>query len=149
MIPSSVLAKAIATLLAHDATTLANMTAMHVHLAKQAFTPSRGLDVTTLVEATFSGYTALQPTAGNQLEYNDPLTALETVELIPPAGGWHFQTTGTTDLPQTIYGWYLTDHTDAVLYGSGLLATPIPLTISGQGFDLPALIFAFLNNSPQ
>jgi hypothetical protein len=149
LIPSQVLQNIIATLLAHDTGSLANATAMHVHLAKAPFTPSPVLDVTGLVEADFAGYAIIDPTAGNQLEYYDPITGLVTVELATPVGGWHFQTTGTGQLPQTIYGWYVTDHTDAILYGSGLLATPVPLTASGQGLDLPPLTFAFLNNSPQ
>jgi hypothetical protein len=148
MIPSNVILDAIASLLANDATTLANMTALHVHLAQAPFTPTPALDPTTLVEANFGGYAVLDPTAGAQSVFLDPVTGLRTVELKSPIGGWHFQTTGTTNLPQTIYGWYVTDHTDAVLYGSGLLSTPVPLTAVGQGFDLPSLSFAFSNNSP-
>ncbi len=148
MQPSNVILDEIATLLAHDATTLANMTALHVHLAKAAFTPTPGLDPTTLNEADFMGYTVLSPTAGNQLEYVNPGSGLRTIELSPPIGGWHYQTTGTPNLPQTIFGWWVTDHTDAILYGSGLLATAIPLSASGQGIDLPSLTFAFANKSP-
>jgi hypothetical protein len=148
MTPSEALQLQIATLLAGDTTTLANATALHVHLAKAAFTPSPALDPATLVEADFAGYAALDPTAGAQSVYQDPVSGLYTVEMKAPIGGWHFQTTGAGNLPQTIYGWWLTDHTDAVLYGSGLLDTPVPLTISGQGFDLPVLTFAFSNNSP-
>jgi hypothetical protein len=149
LIPTSVLQNIIATLLAHDTGSLANATALHVHLAKNAFVPSPDLPLATLVEADFGGYAVIDPTAGNQLVYLNPVTNLITVELSQPVGGWHFQTTSTSNLPQTIYGWYVTDHTDAVLYGSGLLDVPIPLTVSGQGFDLPSLVFAFLNNSPQ
>jgi hypothetical protein len=148
MIPSKTLQTQIATLIAGDATTLGSSTAMHVHLAKAAFTPSPNLDPATLTEADFAGYAAIDPTTGTQLIYQDPVTGLITVEIKEPVGGWHFQTTGTGQLPQTIYGWYLTDSTDAVLYGSGLLDTPVPLAISGQGFNLPTLTFAFANNSP-
>lgn len=148
MTPSAALQLQIATLIAHDTTTLANATALHIHLAIAAFVPTPQLDPTTLVEATFAGYAPIDPTAGNQLVYTDPVSGLITVELAAPAGGWHFQTTGTSNLPQTVYGWWVTDHTDAVLYGSGLLDTPVPLTLSGQGFDIPNPKFAFAANSP-
>jgi hypothetical protein len=149
MTPSRVLQLDIATLLAHDTATLAAVAAMNVHLAKAAFTPSPTLDPLTLTEADFAGYAAISPPAGNQLVYQDPVTGLYTVELKAPLGGYHFQTTGLGQLPQTIFGWWVTDNANAVLYGSGLLPTPIPLSIVGQGFDLPSLVFALLNNSPQ
>ncbi len=149
MQPSDAILNAIATLLAHDTATLANATANHVHLAKAPFTPAPGFDVTTFVEADFIGYAILSPTAGNQLEFLDPVTLLRTIELAAPVGGWHFQTTGITNLPQTIYGWWVTNAADTALYAMGLLGTPVALQASGQGFDLPLLRFAFLNNSPQ
>src|SRR5713226_9047204 len=115
MVPSNAILDRIAVLLADDTTTLAAVLALKVHLAIAPFTPSRDLDVTTLTEATIT------PTAGNQLEYVDPVTGLRTVELTPPIGGWHFQTTGTANLPQTVYGWYVTNNAGTILYGSGLV----------------------------
>ena len=149
MVPTTVIQDAVATLLANDAGTLANMTALKVKLSKTNFTPSPALTLGGVTEADFDGYAAINPTAGAQSEFIDPVTGLRTVELVPPAGGWHFHTTGLTHLPMNIYGWYVTDHTDAILYGSGLLAAPITLQLSGQAFDLPSLVFQFLNNSPQ
>jgi len=149
MTPSTALQLQIATLIADDTTTLGSATALKVHLAKAPFTPAPNLDPTTLVPADFTGYAALSPPSGSQLVYQDPITGLFTVELKEPAGGWHFQTTAITNLPQNIYGWWVTDNTSATLYGSGLLDTPVPLTASGQGFDLPTLTYAFLNQSPQ
>ncbi len=148
MIPSTVLQLAETALLAADTATLAAATALHVHLAKAAFVPTPGLDPATLVEADFVGYAAIAIVTGAQLHFIDPVTGLRTIELKEPAGGLHFATTGITNLPQTIFGWWVTDDTDVVLYGSGLLPVPIPLAISGQGFDLPPMRFAFLNNSP-
>jgi hypothetical protein len=148
MAPTQVLQQAIATLLAHDTATLAAALALKIHLSKTAFVPGPGLTVASFTEADFNGYAALSPTAGNQLVYSDPITGLLTVELVPPAGDWHFQTTGILNLPQTIFGWYVTDNASAVLYGSGLLTPGVPLTAAGQGFDLPSLKFAFLNSSP-
>lgn len=148
MIASVALQQAIADLIAADTATLAAVLGTRVKLAKAAFTPSRTLDVATLTEADFTGYTAKTPTAGVQNVYVDPVTGLITVGLVAPVGGWNFETTGVGNLPQTIYGWYVTNSAGTVLYGSGLLTTPIPLTASGQGFEIPPPIFAFSNNSP-
>lgn len=148
MIPSTVIQDAIVSLLATDAATLASLTAMHVHLAVSPFVPTPSLDPTTITEASFPGYAALDPTAGAQLFYVDPLDGLLTIEFKEPVGGWHFQTTGTPTPPQTVYGWYVTDSTDAILYGSALLTTPVPLTATGQGLNLPTITFKFQNQSP-
>ena len=148
MQPTTIIQKQIAILLAGDTTTLAAAGGLVVHLAKQAFTPSTTLDPTTLVSADFDGYTALLPTPGPQIEYWDPVSGLYTVEIKEPAGGWHYQCTGPGNLPQTIYGWFVTDSTNTKLYGSGLLDTPVPMTGAGQGLNLPTLQFAFSNNSP-
>jgi len=148
MIPTSALQLQIATLLATDTTTLAEATFVNLHLAKAAFTPSPGLTLGALTEADFVGYAAKPVSTATQLVYVDPLTGLITIELVSPAGGWTWHTTGTTNLPQTIYGTFLTDHANALLWGSGLLPSPITLTASGQGIALGAQTFAFSNNSP-
>jgi hypothetical protein len=148
MQPSQSILNQIATLLAGDTTTLANAAALKIHLAKANFTPSPALLLAGLTEADFVGYAALAAGIGAQLNYVDPVTGLVTIEIKPPAGGWHFSVTGITNLPETIYGWYVTDNGTTVLYGSARLVTPIPLTASGQGFDIDLPKFAFLTNSP-
>lgn len=149
MLPTTVILDRINKLLADDATTLANLMAMKLKLVKAPFVPSPTLDPSTLTIADFGGYADLSPTAGNQNSFIDPVTGLRVVELVEPAGGWHWQTTSAANLPQTIYGWVLTDSTGAIAYASGLLPAPIPLTLSGQGFDVTGLRFNFLSNSPQ
>jgi hypothetical protein len=136
------------TLLAADTSTLAAAVANKVKLAVAPFVPSPGLDPTTLTEASFPGYTALDPTAGTQLSYVDPLDGLRTIEFKEPLGGWHFACTGTPSPPQTVYGWYITDSTGATLLGCGLLPVPVPFTGAGQALNLPTLTFKFSNQSP-
>lgn len=148
MQPTNVLLDAIPTLLAADTNTLAAVLALKVHLSKANFTPSASLTVTSFTEADFDGYAAKTPTAGTQLFYVDPVSGLRIVELVSPAGNYHFETTGVTNLPQTIFGYYVTDNASAILYGCGLLATPVPLTAINQGLDLPAMQFRFQANSP-
>jgi hypothetical protein len=148
MIPTSEIQLQIAKLLAEDTTTLAAVAVLHLHLAKSPFTPNPGLDIGTLTEADFDGYGPIDVVAGSQLFFTDPATGLVTVELKSPAGGWHFACTGVTNLPQTIYGFYVTDNADAVLYGAQLLDTPITISASGQAFDVPNPRYNFSNNSP-
>lgn len=148
MLPSRSIWENIQNLQAADTGTFANATAMNLHLASAAFVPSLDLAIGSLTEATFTGYAAIAGVSGTQPTYYDIATGLRVIELKPPSGGWHFACTGSTSLPQTIYGYYLTDHTNAILYGSALLPSPITLTASGQGFDLSPIKFAFSASSP-
>jgi hypothetical protein len=136
-------------LVAADTTQLGSATALKVHLAIANFVPSPTLTVASFTEATFTGYAALLVGTGTQISYVDPVTGLRTIELKAPAGGWNFKATAGTGLPQTVYGFYVTDNGSANLWLSALLATPVTLTASGQGLDIPAPRIAFLNSSPQ
>jgi len=124
--------------------------AVSVHLTKAPFTPSASTDLAALIaaEADFGGYAVQSAAAGGQLIYQDPVSGLWVVELIPAAGTFRFDTVGTTNLPQTVYGYFVTDSTNATLMGCGLLDTPVPLTAAGQGQDLPPQLFRFALNSP-
>jgi hypothetical protein len=146
--PPNALLDQIAKLIAADATTLGSATALKLHLAMANFTPSPALLLAGLTEATFAGYAAINLVTGTQLEYVDGVSGLRTVELKAPAGGLNFTVTGAANLPQTIYGYYVTDNGVTVLYGSALFPSPINLTVVGQGFDVPPLRFAFSNSSP-
>jgi hypothetical protein len=149
VIPTTAVLQQIADLLAADATTLAPAAdACHVHLAMAPFTPSADLLLAGLTEADFDGHTALNAGIGPQESYTDPVTGLRIVQLLEPAGGWHWVTSGVTNLPETIYGYYVTDNANAVLYGSALLPTPVTLNAVGQGIDLPYVRLTFLSGSP-
>lgn len=139
----------IATLWAGDATTLGAATAMNLHLAQAAFVPGPNLTVASFTEATFVGYAAIALGTGAQLTFTDPITGMVTIELKPPAGGLHFNCSGSTSLPQTIFGYYVTNTGNTTLYGSALFGTPITLTASGQALDVPPLTFKFVPTSPQ
>ena len=144
MQPSQSLATQVSTLLGADTTTLAAATALKLHLAQAAFTPALSLTVASFTEATFTGYAALAAGAtGTQTSYLDPATGNTFLEIKPPVGGWLFKTTSAAGLPQTIYGYYLTDSTSATLYGSALLSAPVILTLSGQGIEVPNARFVF------
>ena len=55
MIATTDLTMAMMDLLAADAATLGSVTAMKMHLAAASFTPSPGLTLASLTEATFTG----------------------------------------------------------------------------------------------
>lgn len=144
MTPTQLILDALQTLLAEDVGTLAAAAVKHVHLIKEAFTPSAETDFTALDEADFTGSTAKNAPAGNQSAYRDPTTGQLVVELIPPAGGWHWQATDGVNLPQTIYGWCLTDLANGDTFGSGLFDEPILLQQAGDGLDIASVKFNFV-----
>lgn len=142
MIATNVLLDRLATILSTDTGSLAPAAGgVKIHLASAAFTPGPTLTLAGLTEATFQGYAALLAAAGNQMEFLDPTTGNRIVQLQEPAGGWHWGTTGATGLPQTIYGFYVSDNGTVTLYGSQLFPTPIVLTASGQGIDVGQVRF--------
>lgn len=148
--PTNVLLDRAAVLLAQDTTTLAPAALnVKVHLANAPFTPSNTLVIGSFTEANFSGYAALLAGTGNQQEFVDPASANRIIQLNEPAGGWHWQSTGVANLPQTIYGYYITDNASAVVYGSALLPAAVTITASGQGVDIPQVRFALIPTALQ
>lgn len=142
MVPSQALIDAIpAALVATGAILDGTGNVFHVHLAKAPFSPTPAMALGALTEADFGGYAILDGPSAPAAVYLDPLTGYWVIEITAPLGGWHYLTASGVNLPQTIFGAYLTDTTDAVLLGSALLDNPVPLTIAGQGFDLPPQIF--------
>jgi len=149
VVPTNVLLQAQVDLLGADPATLAPAAlANHLHLAMSPFTPSPNLDVSGVVEATFNTYTALDIGVGTQQIFIDPVTGLRVIQLLEPAGGLHWQTGTNANLPQTIYGYYLTDNADLVMLGSDLLDQPVLLTDAGQGVDIGNVKLRFLTTSP-
>jgi hypothetical protein len=136
-----------ATLLAADATSLAPATDLNViKLVMATFTPGESTVVGDLTFATFDGSTPIEVTAGTQAEGLDPLTADAVITLSPPVGGFRFEVTGTTNLPQQIFGCALVSDA-GVLLGCQTLPQPITLTAVNQFIDLGDLSFRQLANS--
>jgi hypothetical protein len=123
-------------LIAADTAFLGVAAVKHVHLIKEAFTPSPAINFPPTKVATFDGYATLNAASGSQQSFTDPVSGNQIVQLIEPLGGWHWLTTGGTNLPQTIYGYFVTDLADAVTLGCGILDTPVILTATGQAIDI-------------
>jgi hypothetical protein len=120
----------------------------NVHLAKAPFIPSLDLDISTLVEATFPGYSPNRQMAGAPSVYYDALTGLSTILLKPELGDWLFNCTGIPTPAETIYGYYLTDSTNSVLIASALLGRTETISAAGQGINLDPITLKFLTTSP-
>lgn len=147
MTPTTRIYNSITDLLAANVADLAAAAAKHVHLIMAPFTPDLGTDFTTLTPATFTGSGALSAASGAQQSFTDAVSIRRVVQLVEPLGGWHWVTGDAVNLPQTIYGYALTDLADAVTFGSQLLPAPIVLTGAGQAIDVDQVRFT-LNLDP-
>ncbi len=145
MKPTNAILSELQFLLASDPTTLAAAAnALHVHLIRVPFSPGAATDYQVLTPADFTGSAALAAGLGTQQSFTDPTTGYRVVQIREPAGGWHWQATNGVNLPQTIYGWCLTDSADTVTYGSDLFDAPILLLGTGDAVDIPNLRFSIL-----
>lgn len=137
-----------ADLLVADLASLGAAAALNVHLAKAVFVPSLDLALASLTEADFDGYAAIAAGAAPYDAYYDALTGLYTVRVKEPAGGWNWLTTGVTNLPQTIYGAYLTNNANTTLWGSMLLPEAVTLDAADQGVGIGDIVFQWQTDSP-
>jgi len=136
-------------LLAADTGTLAAVAAMHVHLVIAPFVPSLDLVIGDLTLATFTGSTPKNAGTGAQQVFDNPLAAGQrVVQILEPAGGWTWICTADPTPAETVYGWVLTDNTNADVYGSELLAAPVTIGSAGQGITVPNVRMSFLPTSP-
>lgn len=137
-----------AQLLAADTSTLAPAAdANTMCLVKNAFSATEAVAVGDLELADFDGSTPLEVVVGTQPEGLDPVSGAAVITLSPPAGGWRWETTGVTNLPQTIYGRALMNDDQTVVLATERLATPIVLTGVNQVINLPAATITQAANS--
>ena len=110
---------------------------VHVHLYTNNFTPDKNSLLAAFTELTaveVPGYAAKSvnwfagvPFRRNDGQWEDPSS------LADPS----FVATGPPPAPQVVYGFFLTDSTDAILLGSGLFDAPFTFQNTGDGFTLP------------
>lgn len=116
--------------------------ALLVHLSKSAFTPGPSRVIGDFTEADFDGYAALEAGTGTPQRFLDPVTGLWMVQILEPVGGWNWITTGLTNLPQTIYGCYLTLNDGTTLVGCQRFGTQVVLTTEPQGINIDQVAVA-------
>lgn len=123
-------------LLAADATTLAPATdANKIALISADFTETESLVIGDLTLASFTGSTPKAGATGSQQAGIDPATGEQVVTILQPAGGYRFECTGAPSVPETIYGYALTDNGGTTLLGVHKLDTPVQITNVGDFVD--------------
>lgn len=128
-----------AKLLAADATTLAPAADANViALVMNEISPGESLVFGDLTLATFDGSTPIAVGLGTQPTGENPFTAAEVISLKQPVGGFRWETTGVTNLPQTIFGYALLNQAMDAVLATELLDTPVTLTAVDQVIDIGA-----------
>jgi hypothetical protein len=115
-------------------------------LVKAAFAPAEDIAFAGLTYADFDGSTPIVCGTGTQPVGIDPATQDQKITIKAPAGGFRWETSGITNLPQTIYGYALVDNADAVLLAMALLPTPLLLTEIGDEINLGAPELTIVTN---
>lgn len=146
MLPTTALFRKFADLVAAEVATLAPATGNKVALIKAEFTPAKTLVMADLTLADFDGSTPIVCGTGTQPTGDDPGSGDRKIDILPPAGGWRWETTGTTNLPQTIHGFCLMDNAGTTLLGTELLDEPIVLSAADQVLELPDVAYHLLES---
>lgn len=141
MTPSRATFRNVMTLLGADTVTLA--AALSVRLITTAFAESMDYVPLTADEATFDGYAGIDRVAATRPTSDDPATGNRVLTITPPLGGWRWESTGLTNLPQTINGYVvMLGAATIALTGGTMLAckrldTAITITAADQAVLLP------------
>jgi len=147
MIPVKSLRLQLGELLAADATTLAPAAnGNKIALINAAFVADENAVIGGLSFADFDGSAPKVCGTGDQQAGIEPATQDQLITMLEPAGGFRWETTGVTNLPQTIYGFALTDNAGAVLLGVEQLDAPVTLTALGQEINLGAVQMRIVTN---
>jgi len=93
--------------------------------------------IADLTPATFGGYAAKVLGAGDPTSGINPATGQWELRMREPVGGIEFTTSGTSNLPQTIYGYAIVSEDGTELFASKKFDTPITLTANQQVIDVP------------
>lgn len=137
MLPIIAVRVSVGTLVAADPTYLNQATnANLVALVVSPFVPSETLLVASLTFATWPGYVDVNCPFGPALVGVNPATLQQEITIPDPINGYRYVVTGTTGLPQTVYGFALCTKAKAILLASELLPVPLPIQDVGQVIDL-------------
>ncbi len=104
-----------------------------LQLSGAAFVPATMVGFT---QPTFDGYAAVG--ASDWVDGIDPFTGDRTITLLPPVGGFEFDVTGNTNLPQSVYGFRVFNVTNNETVGSAVLAEPLVIQQAPSTFFINA-----------
>jgi hypothetical protein len=145
MLPVKSLRLDLGSTLAADPATLAPVALGNmIRLVASPFTPNEDLTLAGLTLATFTGSAAKTAGIGAQDVGVDPATGLQSITILEPAGGWRWQCTVTPAVPETIFGYILTDNAGAVLLAAQLLPSPVAISASGQFIEIGTVRLTFV-----
>ncbi len=137
-----------AQLLAADTATFAQAAdANLVRLLVGEFPETEEVVIGDLTFANFAGSAGLEAELGAQPEGLDPVTGDAIITISPPAGGWRWETTGLTNLPQTVTGFALVTDDSLTLLGVQRLEEPVTLNAVNQVINLDAITIRQRANS--
>lgn len=126
-------------LLAADTATLAQAANENlIVLCMNQIAPDEDTVMADIDEATFDGYAGIDCALGAQVEGLDPANNDSLIDIQPAAGLFRWETTGLTNLPQTIYGFALCNAAKTVLFACELFDEPVTLTAINQRVDVPS-----------
>lgn len=145
MFPMSALRLAIGDLLAAEIPLAQAAENNIIALVVAPFALDEALVVGDLTYADFDGSTPLEVGLTTQQVGIDPATGEQILTLIEPVGGWRWEVTGVTNLPQTVYGFALLTDTSAALLAVQLLDEPVNLTIVGHEINIGQVTFRVLS----
>jgi len=138
MFASRAIRMAAVTRLASDTATLAQAAdPNHMVLIASDFIPSEALVLADVDLASFDGSDPIEIELGAQPSGFEPGTDDSSISFSPPVGGFRWETTGITNLPQTIYGFAVMNEAETTILASELLPTPITLTVVNQVVEIP------------
>lgn len=144
MLPMKALRLALGELLAADIPTLAPAAANKIALIAAAFTEQEDLVLGDLTFATFTGSTPKAGAAGAQQAGINPLTGDQCITNLAPAGGWRWECTAAPAVPETIFGYALTDNAGAIVLAVEQLVDAIVVANIGDTIDLGAVQMTFV-----
>jgi len=111
-------------------------------LVIEDFTPAPDLDASTLTFAAH-GMTVITSSGSVVLVGVDPLTGDRVFLLKPPAGGWHFVSSGGGTYSFTVFGWVWLDAVEPDLRVAGKFLAPITIDTDGMFIDVDGEDVAF------
>jgi hypothetical protein len=101
------------------------LNAGHLHLYTNDYTPDEGTTISSFTEASFAGYAAITLTSAF------PGSSVASHKASATCAMQTFECTADGTL-ETVYGWYLTDSGNTLVYACSRGETPVPIEFDGD-----------------